>query len=332
MIDHIVCTPGDHNLSLLQSLLTVIYGPSLRNAKRNDIPRQYLLCYFIVIRDGGPVASIALFDNPHLSYTGSPVLIAGNFECINDPEVSKYLFDRVENKATELSRSFIIGPMNGSTWDDYRLPLSGDGGLFFSETPYPLYYHTLWEEYGFSVLHRYFSAAAPIGEVKHTPPIPGIKIRNIELANYEQELERIYPLCMKAFASNHFFSPIDKPAFVSKYLQVKSLIDPDLVLIAEDDVTKQVLAFVLCLPDHFDSVTRSFIIKTLAKDPDCNIQGLATTILDNLHHRASVKGYQKMIHAFMHEDNRSIKLSRYLGGKVIREYALYIKEVKNGTE
>jgi hypothetical protein len=323
--------PGDKVFEDSNDLLNRIYTPEMLLKKSRYMPRKYLSYCIVVFKDGIPLARIALYDNPHLEQKDDTILIAGGFESIDDTAVVAYLFSIVEAKARQLGKKTIIGPMNGSTWEDHRFCISVSRNIFFTEPVYPDYYSRLWIQCGFNIFNRYYSAAAMINSSKGDQLHSSINIRHIDQDNFEEELKGIYRLSMRAFEANILFSPIDEPAFVNKYLAVKKYIDKDLVLIAESSITREVIAFVFALPDVFDLPGNTAIIKTIAKDPAVDAKGLVIAMLSELHRIAFQKGYKRMIHAFMHEDNRSRKLSALFYGQTIREYALFSKPVSNGN-
>jgi hypothetical protein len=328
MINHLTCLPGEQLYEDFEKLPSLMYAPSVA-AHKPRIPVEHLLQCIIIYKDGKPAARVALYDNPGIQHYDLPVLLTGAFECINDRPVAEYLFETCKQFAITYNKSYIIGPINGSTWEDYRLNIENTDTPFFSETIYPGYYSELWQHCGFKIFHTYYSSIAVIpSETKIAQPYS--HIRSLRLDEFGEELSALYEFCMTAFAENLYFTRIDKQSFVSKYLQVKHYIDEEFVLLAEDEITKEIEAFTFCVPDIFDSTGTTLIIKTVAKDPRSNKKGLVTGMLATIHERAYKKGFRKMIHAFMHEENSSNKLSRVFNGEVFREYALFIKPVDNG--
>ena len=50
-----------------------------------------------------------------------------------------------------------IGPIDGSTWRNYRFVTEGEGASFFLEPTHPSYYPAQWQRSGFLVCANYFS-------------------------------------------------------------------------------------------------------------------------------------------------------------------------------
>ena len=67
---------------------------------------------------------------------------------------------------------------------------------------------------------------------------------------------------------------------------------------------------------------RTAILKTLAVLPEPTYSGLGSLMTDRTHAAARALGYDRVIHALMHESNRSRKISSHTG-QPLRRYALF---------
>ena len=91
-------------------------------------------------------------------YENDDALYIGFFECVDDSNVAKSLFDYCEIKAKEWGYKKLIGPVDGSFWFRYRMKLD-----HFQEQPYvgePYnkdYYRRLFEENGLQLKEIYTS-------------------------------------------------------------------------------------------------------------------------------------------------------------------------------
>ena len=98
----------------------------------------------------------------------------GGYECIDDMETSQMLLDVAKRKAKELDGKYLIGPMNGSTWQNYRFTVNNDQPSFFLEHIHQPYYPNQFIKAGFSLLSKYNSFLDP--EIKLKPN----KIRKVQ--------------------------------------------------------------------------------------------------------------------------------------------------------
>jgi len=215
----------------------------------------------------------------------------------------------------------VIGPMEGSTWGRHRLVTDSDGRPpFLMEPVNPPGVMEAYTQAGLTILSRYLSSERPVEiAVSLTPPPPGLCLRNLDLSRAEEELAAIHGLSLQAFADNRYYAPISREAFLDSYRPVLPYVDPKLVFLAEDDVGRLV-GFLFALPDLNEGASpTSVILKTYASV----MKGGGSALANAFHERAKEKGFRRVIHALMHEDNLSARHSANTGSHVFRRYALW---------
>ncbi|MBI3237919.1 MAG: hypothetical protein HYZ43_03595 [Flavobacteriia bacterium] len=280
------------------------------------------------------LACLVVYKNSSLVYENKPAWCIGNFECENDPELSNTLFEQAFNIAKEHHIQQLIGPMNGSSWDAYRYSLNHDVPNFFLEPYHHLYYHSLWQNQGFTSIANYYSHLVtdlhiylPEREerLQNWLNKEGITIRGIDLENYEAEIKKVYEFCSIAFKNNFLYTPISWELFYEKYKPLKPFADADLILLAED-LNKNVVAILFSIKDYYNKSTPTLIIKTIARLSERRYAGVTHLMSNQLIRTAISKGYTQMIHAFMHQDNKSTNVSSHYSGEPLSEYVLYVKQ------
>lgn len=215
----------------------------------------------------------------------------------------------------------VIGPMEGSTWGQHRLVTDSDGRApFLMEPVNPPGVHEAFEASGMQVVSRYISsirdASIGGGEARDAS---GVRLRPFDPARADGELAAIHALSLEAFASNRYYAPISLETFVSGYRPVLPILDPDLVLLAEDEAGV-LKGFLFAIPDFNEGARPSTVIlKTYAS----RAKGLGSVLANAFHEQVRRKGYREVIHALMHEDNLSARHSDRTGGRVFRRYALW---------
>lgn len=328
--------PGDASFHLFESLTERLYSATVLKLKSLEgINHRLLKSAFVLLQDATPVARCCLYKNPTLRYQGKKAYCLGNFESINDSNCSAELFRLVAEEAKADGAEYIIGPMNGSTWDTYRLGTTANQDNFFLEPYYPEYYPKLFTAAGFEPIAHYLSNKDEakdlhderIRELEKRFVEKGMVFRNIDLENYEAELEKLYAFCMEAFRNNFLFTPLSKEAFTGKYLKLKPYIDPQYVIIAED-AERNMVGFIFCLENFYDTAQKGMIIKTIAKHPSVRYGGMGNVLASKFKQRALENGYRYIIHAFMIESNASKNLSQHFSGCVWKEYDLYGKHIR----
>jgi len=323
--------------TLSADLLKNIYTPEELNGKNDgNFNPEYLLFVLFVNRAELPLGRLAIYENPFIRVATNNALILGNFECIADREVADLLFKEAERFAKENAYSSLIGPINGSTWDNYRIPLESEYPRFFTEEIFKNYYSKLFEEFNFEILTEYYSGIIyNLNDIGNNSIQPretftnssGLKIRSISKENFVEDIEMIYHFCMDAFSKNYLFSPISKFYFVEKYLPLKQYIDPDYCLMVFDR-DNNLVSFFFCLPDILNSGSSTLIVKTIAGKSGRNYAGVSSWLFRMIVEKAIQNGYTQIINAFMHKNNVSLNISRKYKSEVIRTYRLYVKKLQ----
>ena len=329
-----IYSPSDDVMPFREAVSEAIYKPDQRKFqpiwKPDDAHHLNTLVLFL---EEEPIGMACCYLNRGILYQESVPLLVGYFECMDHEAGAEKLFQAVNAVALENQCRHIIGPMNGSTWDVYRFMLSVDDPLFFTEPHHPLYYNALFMQNGYQIISRYTSQITYCRDynepertdLKNQLMQAGILIRPMKNENFGAELSRIYPLCMASFQSNFLYASINEGEFLARYLSLVEVLQPDFALVAEDP-TGTPIGFMLCLPDLLHVPKTQLIIKTIARHPLLPVKGLMSVMGDQIYRQAAAQGYETIIHAFMHETNRSNQVSIRFGGQPYREYALYGKE------
>jgi hypothetical protein len=325
--------PGDENFHLFQSLLTDLYpADSIRHKQGDPVNDEFLHTCLVYTLNDKPVARLALYFNPSLSSNGTPAACIGNYESVDSKEISKILLDYAEDIAKRNAYRYILGPMNGSTWDNYRFSLHNNYSNFFLEPYHHIYYNDHFTTSGYTAIAQYFTMRDRT--LHHERPAvqqrekelreSGVVFRNIDLDDYSQELDRMHEFSMKAFRSNFLFTPISLDTFKAKYLPLKNYIKPEHVIIAQQG--DQIAGLAFCIDDHY-SKDPVLILKTVARDSNKAYSGLGNVLGSIVTRYAKENGYKAVLHAFMMETNFSRELSEEYSGEHYKQYLLYSKEL-----
>ena len=267
----------------------------------------------------GDGASLAIYrDAPSLD--GARTAALGQFVCESAAAGARLIREAMTRLKAE-GFGAVLGPMDGSTWGKHRLVTESDGrAAFLMEPANPAHYVEAFDQSGLGVVSRYVSAVRPADIPPSGSGAPkGLRLRTFDAARAEEELTRIHALSLQAFASNHFYHPISLEDFLASYRPVLSAIDPELVLLAEDEAG-ELAAFLFASPNYAEGPKpASVILKTYASQ----VKGAGSMLANEFHVRAKVRGFNEVIHALMHESNLSALHSDKTGGKIFRRYALW---------
>ena len=237
-------------------------------------------------------------------------------------------------------RSLAVGPMDGNTWRRYRLLTQrGDEPPFFLEPDNPDDWPAHFTAVGFEPIATYFSGLNDDLTVVD-PRVPaamermardGIALRTIDLNRFDEELAAIHELSLEAFAENFLYTPIGRDEFVAMYGPVRPHLQREIILMAEQ--RGRLIGFMFGLPNLAQAsrgqAVDTAIAKTIAVRPGRTGSGLGSVLMDQFQQAARRLGYQRVIHALMHEGNRSRQMvARF--GRPFRQYTLYSKAMGTG--
>ncbi|MCA9838787.1 MAG: GNAT family N-acetyltransferase [Trueperaceae bacterium] len=259
----------------------------------------------------------------------------GHYAALTD-DAGEELLEKACQELKEQGCELTVGPLDGTTWRNYRFVTEGSAPPFFLEPINPPSYPKQWQRAGFDVLASYFSVLQ--NDLSPNPysvgcqeelEQKGIRVRQLDRTRLDAELESIFDLSLKSFSKNFLYSPISSSEFKAQYEQVLSYLIDELVLLAEH--RGKLLGFLFALPDLAQKMrgepVDTFIIKTLATHPDFSGQGIASCLSALSVERGKQLGFQKAIHALMLETNHSRTISKHYAPEPLRRYVLFAKEL-----
>lgn len=237
-----------------------------------------------------------------------------------------------------------IGPLDGNTWRNYRLVSEEmSAAPFFLEPNHPVEWVSHFEHAGFRPFATYhsslaeeldqiYASAANQFEARLAGRFEGITLRPFRHDAYEEELRKVFELSMVSFRQNLLFTPIDFAEFAAICAPLRPRVVPELFLLAERAGVLQ--GFVFAIPDYCQPVRGvvldTVVIKSLAVHPAATHVGLGTYLVDQCHLAARRLGFRHAIHAMMHDENLSVRISQRTA-KVIRRYALFSRQLSSAA-
>ncbi|HLZ61076.1 MAG TPA: GNAT family N-acetyltransferase [Ktedonosporobacter sp.] len=313
--------------------------------------------HWIVDGDDGILARCSLWWSCVPQLASQRIGLIGHYAAYDDEAAVSLL--RLACK--ELARqgcTLAVGPMDGSTDRRYRLLSErGTEPPFFLEPDNPDDWPHHFMNSGFTPLAHYYSALQVGLEPQSSPTGPrvvvrptgmtsgprkggdpmrlefvagGITLRQFDLERFEDELHRIYGLVVSSFRDNFLASPLAEEDFLEQNRALRPYIRPELIQLAERE--GEIIGFIFAVPDWLQmrrgATIDTIVIKTLAVHPTYRGKGLGTLLMNRLLKIAHGLGYQRAIHALMHENNYSLRISRGKRGEVMRRYTLYAQSLE----
>ncbi|WP_420126998.1 GNAT family N-acetyltransferase [Longimicrobium sp.] len=228
--------------------------------KKHPFHQHADVAYFLAERGDEVIGRVAAcvnhqYNQFHDDRTG----FFGFFECIDDAGVAAALLDAAAEWLRARGRDLMRGPMNFSTNDEFSSPgVLIDG---FDTPPAVMMSHN----------PRYYGGLMDAAGMEKTkdlvaywigPDIPerlrnamerlsqraGVTIRSVRMKELKSEVARVQEVYNAAWSQNWGFVPMTEAEFNHMASEMKPVVDPDLVLLAEK-ADGEPIGFLLALPD-----------------------------------------------------------------------------------
>lgn len=291
--------------------------------------------YWVARRGADVVAKLATYGVRELEASPASALV-GHYAA-TDGDAGCALLRAAALSLHAAGARRVFGPMNGSTWHRYRLalppedPSASPEAAFLGEPTNPPRYVEDFTGAGFAPVAWYESTIQ--ADLTHEDPraadaargvdAAGISIAPLRRDRFAEILDVLHSLSVTAFARNFLYSPIDAARFRALYEPARGILHPELVLLARD-ATDAIVGVAFAIPDVVGArLGRAgrVVLKTLAVSPALRRLGLGTLLMDRVRARSLELGHRAVIHALMHVQNSSRRMSERTSTP-FRRYAL----------
>jgi GNAT superfamily N-acetyltransferase len=309
----------------------------------------------IARRDGKPIGRIAaIHDELWEQSYGEKAAYWGWFECIDDTETARALFDAAFAWARGRGCTRIIGPMSPSANDLVGTLIEGfDGPPVILMTYNPRYHDPLIQRCGNTkwkdlVAWLLDSPDIPTRLEKIMPRVESkgkFVIRKLNMKDFKNEIKRFAALYNEFEKVNAIYTPMTMPEIELMGNDLKIAIDPDIVFFAEVD--GKTVGASLAVPDlnvglkaargrlfpfGFVKILRAKKKITLARVMSMGVlkdfrnRGIDLAFYYYSYKYGVPKGYVKGEMSWVEEDNAPMtNTALKLGGKPYRKYRVYEK-------
>ncbi len=244
----------------------------------HPLSSYFSLNKFLVYDDGGKAAGRFCIT----SYEGDDTCYLGFFECINDQDTARFLFDSAYEYCKEKGFKRIQGPVDGSFWIKYRLKINKFGDPYTGEPYNKDYYPELFSHNGFEVKEHYTSHAfRSVGE-EYTNEIyeqrykdflaHGYEIRSPKEEEFAEAIDDVYRLVTDLYSDFPVFKDVKKEDFRELFMSYKQIMNMSMTKLAYYE--GKAVGFYVSIPDygnlvyHTDNPLNIMKILKLKKDPE----------------------------------------------------------------
>ncbi len=309
---------------------------------------------FLALKNGAPAGRIAaIFDPNYNNFHQEQAGFFGFFETIEDSRVSTALLEAARAWVAERGAAIVRGPVNPSTNYECGLLVEGfDSSPCIMMSYNPPYYARLIESaglrkakdiYAYQIGREDFSGDKAFRIASRLNGKTRVNIRPISMDAFEEDVETVWQVYNSAWSRNWGFVPMTRDEFLFMAKEMKSILQPELVLLGQ--VNGQTVGFALALPDinqalkpaagrlfplgllkilyHKRSI-RTLRVLVLGVVEAYRATGLAAAFYAELFQRAANLSYTSGEMSWVLEDNVMMNRSiEALGGSRYKTYRIY---------
>ena len=218
---------------------------NLLNKQKNPFFKDAQADFFLAYKNDKVVGRIAAIKNEiHLKYHNDSSGQFGFFESINDQQVANALFDKAKSWMQEKKLKYMRGPANPSSNDIYGMLIEGFDDSPRLLMPYnPKYYIELCEKYGLKKAKDLYAWKIVYDKILASDKLKrgqeivrkryNLKISQLNMKNFQKDLEKFKYVYNKAWAPNWGFVPMTEEQIDAMAKDMKPLAEPSLVLFGE---------------------------------------------------------------------------------------------------
>ncbi len=325
------------------------------NKVKNPFFKHAEADYFLAERDGELVGRIAAIKNDlHNKYHNDKAGFFGFFECINDQKVADALLDTAKKWLKDRGLDEMRGPANPSSNDEWGMLLDGfDDEPRLLMTYNPKYYLTLCDNYGLKKIKDLYAWKLEQEKVLGSEKVRrvaelarkryGLKITQLNMKNFNAEVEKVKYIYNKAWAPNWGFVPMTEEELDAMAKDLKPLVEPSLVIFGE--IEGNLAGFALVMLDYnyiFKSLNGKLFpfgmiklftqkkkipwarIITLGLIPEYQKKGLDATFYWEVVNRAKMLGVALGEASWVLEDNDMMNRgAKAMNGTLYKKYRIY---------
>ena len=225
----------------------------------HPLSKYFILNKFLVYKNDKVVGRFIITEYPDDKNT----CYIGFFECIKDNKVSKFIFNEAEKFAKEKKYKKIIGPVDASFWNKYRLKINLFDKRPYTGEPYNKdYYYKMFLDNKYKVVEHYVSNIfEKVDESYNDPKFIahfkefkklGYEIVKPKRKDFDKCISEIYDLITVLYSDFPVFKMLSKESFQELYKSYKMIINMNMVRMAY--YKGKAVGFCISIPNYYNRV------------------------------------------------------------------------------
>ena len=330
------------------------------NTERHPFYKTSDVEMFLARRDGRVVGRVmAILNRAHNEFHNERAGFFGFFEVENDEQAAGALLNAARDWVLGRGAAVIRGPVNPSTNYECALLVEGfDLDPMVMMTYNPPYYAALLEGYGMKKAMDLYAYDIGVDYFNHSNKLQrvaerlrkksNIRVRTVNMKDFKNEVEIIRQVYNDAWSRNWGFVPMSEEEFDHLAKDLKQIVDPRVVLIAEqafDGSTPRAVGFLLAVPDlnralkkisgrllplgllkllWYSRKISSIRVITMGGILEFQNLGMGSIFLDEIYRRGPAAGFPTGEMSWVLENNVMMnRAAELIGGRRTKTYRIY---------
>lgn len=230
-----------------------------RFLRGNHVLSSYFTLHkFLVYEKKKPVGRFVI-----TTYPQDETAYLGFFECVDDSAVAKALFEKAREYAKSLGYAKMVGPVDASFWNKYRLKINLFDRLPYTGEPYNReYYFRLFEENGFQISEHYTSNIYEALEKDNEDALydnryqsfleKGYEIISPVKEDFDKVIKQLYELLTELYSDFPVYKAVGYEDFAKVFSDYRYILNMDMVKMAY--YKGQPVGFFVSVPDYGNAV------------------------------------------------------------------------------
>lgn len=234
---------------------------------KHPLSKYFKLDKFLILKKDEVVGRFVITTYPNDSKA-----YMGFFECINDDEVAKYLFDVAYNFAKENNYESLVGPVDASFWIKYRLKINMFDKIPYTGEPYNKdYYLELFQNNEFKIIEHYTSNIYDNIDENYINEKynnryeeflnKGYKIVSPKIEEFEDALKEFYYLIIELYKDFPIYKRLSSKDFIKTFSSYKQIINTSMIKFAY--LNEKMVGFFISVPNYKNKVYHLNLVNIL---------------------------------------------------------------------
>ncbi len=224
----------------------------------HSLSNYFTLYKFCIYKEKKIVGRFAITEYPK-----DDTAYFGFFECENNHETARFIFQKAEEFSRKKGFKKIIGPVDASFFIKYRLKINLFEKRPYTGEPYNKdYYPAMFAENGYEMVKHYTSSIYSIPEKdfcnekfknRLTKFLEnGYEIKSPSLENWDEIIDDMYRMISRLFCDFPIYKDMSREDFAKNFASYRFIINMDMVKFAYYE--KKAVGFFISVPNYHNIV------------------------------------------------------------------------------